>query len=359
MNQQHPPEGRPSRDNAFSHRVTQIFQELIGRFGEHAVAAGTEVYIQPYVYLSAHLVQMQAAGWVDVDFDQIAAVSGASALLAYQPGEFMPKYAHLHLDLDQRIADATGFGYEWIDFQGLEGAWGLLRQSVDADRPVKGWHWENILFSDYREAAQPKDRRVFAMADGPDTFAKWWGWDEFAQWVKLVEGWRQARLGRHTSRVPTRQAEDMALQVIRDLVECSTQPPQAVLNAFPEATFGLAGIEAYADDCERDPSADWLACHDINPQWAIRNTTGVYLRRVADSGLFGARVNTHLLAAAMQYRAAYESWQAFYTLLGHKAEEQVRKTRARRIAGAAVVRAWLDHERAALGEIEQALALLA
>ena len=44
--------------------------------GEHEVRAGSEVYVQPYVYLSHHVVQMRAAGWPDADFDTVAAVSG-------------------------------------------------------------------------------------------------------------------------------------------------------------------------------------------------------------------------------------------------------------------------------------------
>ena len=50
--------------------VVQEFDNLIGQIGEHAIAAGKEVYVQPYVYLSFHLIQMRAAGWTDADFDQ-------------------------------------------------------------------------------------------------------------------------------------------------------------------------------------------------------------------------------------------------------------------------------------------------
>ena len=117
------------------YKAVDQFQDLILRQGEHSVVAGDQVYLQPYVYLSAHLVQMRAAGW-DVDFDQIAALSGASALFAYQPGEFMSKYAHLHVDPDARIAEATGFGYEWTAFPGAESAWALIVDSVDSGRSV-------------------------------------------------------------------------------------------------------------------------------------------------------------------------------------------------------------------------------
>jgi hypothetical protein len=335
-----------------------LFQDLIGRYGEHAVAAGDEVYIQPYVYLSLHLIQMRAAGWTDSDFDQIAAVSGASALFAYQPGEFMPKYAHLNVDPDGRIAGATGFGYEWVDFEDVDGAWELLVESVDTGRPVKGWDWENILFSDYRDGAQVSARQVYAMADGPDTYARWLTWTEFAEWVARVKEWKCPQYGRHTRRVQVHPPEAVARRVLADLVAWSTTPPKAIRKRFPEATFGLAGIEAYGTDCEGAKDDDWLACHNINPQWTIRNATGVYLNRLAEADIFSGEVNAHLRDAATQYRAAYECWQAFYTLLGHRAAEVARRMEARRLAGAAVARAWLAHERAGLGAIEQALALM-
>ena len=50
-------------------------------------------YPQPCVYLQMHYVEMHTTGWQTVDFDTLVAVSGASALFAYQPGEFRPKYA--------------------------------------------------------------------------------------------------------------------------------------------------------------------------------------------------------------------------------------------------------------------------
>jgi hypothetical protein len=337
--------------------TVDIFDALIGHLGQHGVVAGSEVYIQPPVYLSLHLVQMHAAGWTDVDFDHIAAVSGASALYGYQEGAFMPKYAHTRIDLDQHIAEATGFGYEWVDFDGLEGAWALLKESVDAGLSVKGWDWENILFAGYQDAQSIEDRKAFAMADGPDTYARWLTWDEFSEWVKRMGQWQCLRFGRHTQRVETKPSQEIARRVMQDLVAWSVEPPESIPQAWPEATFGLAGIKAYADACQAsDPGEDWVACHDINPQWTIRNATGVYLRQIAEAKVFPEAVSAYVLAAATQYRAAFECWQAFYKLLGHGASETARKTRARRLAGGAVAHAWLAHEKAALAEIERALA---
>jgi hypothetical protein len=348
-----------NNDPVLLHKAVDPFQDLILRQGEHSVISGDEVYIQPYVYLSAHLVQMRAQGW-DVDFDQIAALSGASALFAYQPGEFMPKYAHLVVDPDERIAEATGFGYQWVSWEGIEGAWQVIVESIDAGKSVKGWDWENILFAGYQEADTPSARKVYAMADGPGTYSRWLTWDEFGEWVDRVHKWNECRLGWYSGRVQTRPPAEVAQRVMRDLVAWSVEPPRSARERWSEATFGLAGIEAYAAACEAsDPNEDWTACHDINGQWTVRNSTGVYLQRVAEAGLFSEQVNAHLLTAAQEYRAAYESWQQLYVqYLGHGVPEIKRKSTEHRAAGAAAVREGLQHEKKALAWVERALAAL-
>ena len=336
--------------------VVREFNDLIGQFGQHAVAAGDEVYIQPCVYLSFHLAQMRAAGWKDMDFDQIAAVSGASALFAYEHGSFMPKYANLSIGMDERISDATGFGYEWVDFKGMDGAWELLKDSVDSGRSVKGWAAENIMFAGYQNAAKPEDRKVFAMADGPGTFAEWWTWQEFGKWVKKVEGWGCPQFGRFTERVQTKPAREIALRVMWDLVEWSANPPEHLLRKYPKATFGLAGIELYADDCANmEKYEDWGVCHEMNPQWPIRNSTAVYLKRVAEANVFPEKLDEHVVKAAEQYRAAYKDWKELFKHLSHGCPEDAGKMKEHRLAGATGVRNALEHEKAALAELEALL----
>lgn len=352
-----------------------VFNELIGRLGQHAVASGEEEYTQPYVYLSLHTVQMQTEGW-QVDFDELAAVSGASALFGYKPGEFIPKYAHLAVDaagptqeglslepgqelhgIDQRISAATGFSYAWTPFEDAESAWKLIVETVDAGHTAKGWDWEGILFAGYNNAADTADRWIFSMADGPETYTKWLSWEEFCEWVDRVVGWEQAQLGRFAGRVEPAPAKDIALQVMQDLIIWSTEPPNTVREHSPGATWGLAGIRKYGEECRKiDIHETWVACHDINPQWTIRNSTGVYLDRTAKAEIFTGRVNTHLEAAAKQYHAAYSCWAAFYDLLGHGVPDAVQRMPARRRAGSAIVTAWLAHEEAALAEVEAALA---
>jgi len=352
-----------------------VFNELIGRLGRHAVVSGEEEYTQPYVYLSLHTVQMRTEGW-QVDFDELAAVSGASALLGYEPGEFRPKYAHLFVEsagptphdldlrpgqelhgIDQRISAATGFGYAWTSFEDAESAWKLIVETVDAGHTAKGWDWEGILFAGYKSATAVVDRWIFAMADGPETYTKWLSWEQFCEWVDRVISWNQAQLGCFASRVEPASAKEIALQVMRDLIAWSAEPPHAVREHFPGAMWGLAGIRKYSEECRKvDVYESWCACHDINPQWTIRNSTGVYLDRIAEAEVFTDHVNTHLKAAAEQYHAAYSCWAAFYALLGHGVPDAVQKMPAHRQAGSAVVTAWIEHEEAALAEVEAALA---
>ncbi len=71
-----------------------------------------------------------------MDLDTLAAVSGDSALFAYQPQTFMPEYANLHIGTDNRIASATGFRYEWVPIEGPDDAWQVLRESLDSGRPI-------------------------------------------------------------------------------------------------------------------------------------------------------------------------------------------------------------------------------
>jgi hypothetical protein len=346
-------------DRALLENVVRTFQDLVGRHGEHAITSGDQVYVQPYVYLSFHLIQMRTAGWREVDFDQLAAVSGASALFGYEPEEFAPKYAHLMVGADARIAAATGFGYEWIDFAGTESAWEIIRTSIDAGVSVKGWDWENILFAGYGDAATPQERAVFAIADGPGTFAKWWTWQEFAEWVRRIESWNSAALGRFSGRADQKDPHAIARQVVQDLVDWTVSPPDSVTRRFPKAAWGLEGIRMYAEDCASVMTyGDWMACHAINPQWALRNSTCIYLRNVTEAGLFSEVINAHLSAAADHYWGAFTCWQAFYNLLGHHAPADAGKMAFRREAGAAVVRAWLAHETAAVGELRRALELL-
>jgi len=337
--------------------AVKAFEELAGRHKGHVVTAGGEVYQQPYVYLTMHAVEMRVAGWRDADFDTVAAVSGASALFGYEPNSFTPKYAHLSVGPHQRIAEATGFGYEWVKFRDAEDAWRIIKETVRSGRVAKGWHYENCAFCGYQDAARAEDRKVYALCDGAETFSKWWTWKEFTDWVGMVAKWNQCELGRHTTRVPEKRPREVALRVMNDLVAWSERTPDHVRKQWPKATWGLAGMEAYAADCANvEKLKDWTMCHDVNPQWTLRNSTAVYLQGLGAGNVFPKEASDRIASSAKEYRAAYAAWLRAYGLLGHGATKEQRQEKSRREEGAGLIRQAVARERAAIAEIEKALA---
>jgi len=338
--------------------VVKAFNKLIGHLGQHGIVSGVEMYVQPHVDLSLQTVAMRAAGW-EIDFEQVAAVSGACAPFGYQRDAFMCKYAFRSLDPDARIAEATGYGFEWRPFEGAEAAWEIIRDEIAAGRPVRGWHWEGLMFGGFEEAGDTQERRVYVMVDGPETFGRWWSWTEFGEWVDLQTEWKSTFLGCHTGKVETSDPAVVAQRVIAELVAWGQGAPEAIQAKYPEATFGLAAMAAYADDCENvDQFPEWTVCHGINPQTGLRNATAVYLTRVANEDLFSTRVNRILPLVAGHYRSAYCAWKELYTLLGHHAPEGAARDQDRRRAGAEAAREAMRHEEAALKMLARALEMI-
>jgi|GEM_PF-3413881 len=363
--------------------VVQAFAAVIGGTGESVVVAGGEIYPQPSVYLSLHLVCMHADGWTTTTYDDLAVVSGSSALFAYQSGVFAPKYAHLFVDMDEsvlrqeavmpiprpgearhrlgideRIARVTGYGYAWSDFETADEAWELIRDGVDQGRASKGWYWENVLFAGYEDAPSVTDRRVLAITDGPDTYSRWWTWREFHDWVDMFDDWGQGQLGRHTEVVETARGQETVERVVADLVAWSVSPQAVVRAKFPQAVFGLEGMERYAHDCEDvDRIPDWLLCHDVNGQWPMRNSTSVFLRSAA-AAMRHEETASLLLSAADAYRAAYLEWRDVYRLLGQDAPIGAGRDPIRRQSGAAGVKRAAEHERRAIGALQQVVGKL-
>jgi DNA-binding transcriptional ArsR family regulator len=364
--------------------AVDAFQHITSKIASHTQwGDGVYPYPQPCMYLVAHLVCMHAAGWNGVtasrqprqqpvqprkpgvggslevvDFDMLAAVSGASALFAYQPGSYRPKYANTAIGMDDRIEKATGFGFEWVRFDDDEAAWRVLVSSIDSSRPATGWYYENIVFAGYQDAARMGDRKVFAMTDGPEYFAKWWSWEEFSDWVG---SWSRGQIGRHTKRVRKTSARETALRVMRDLVTWSTDTPASITSTpmWAGASFGLRGMETYADDCEDvERFSDWSMCHDVNPQWSLRNSTSIYLHRAADAKILPLRVSIHVKEAAKKYRAAFDQWHRAERQLGHSASVEERRSVDTRRSCAATIRSGIEHERAALAQIQRALELV-
>jgi hypothetical protein len=125
------------------------------------------------------------------------------------------------------------------------------------------------------------------------------------------------------------------------------------------AKFGLRGMEAYADDCEDvERFGDWSMCHDVNPQWSLRNSTSVYLHRVAEAKVFPSKPSIHIREAAEKYRAAFDQWHRAERQLGHSASEEERRSVDTRRACAAMIQSAVKHEESALNQIQKALKLV-
>lgn len=158
--------------------------DIVESVASHMNVRSQRVYPQPCTYLTTHLVCMRIAGWTDVDFDELAAVSGASALFGYEHGSFMPKYASQYINMAQHIAEATGFACERLSVEDPERAWGSLVESVDAGVALKGWEAEMVVFAGYQKAAARDDRKIYVMSDGASNYKGWWLWDRFVKWTQ-------------------------------------------------------------------------------------------------------------------------------------------------------------------------------
>ncbi len=331
----------------------KIFEDLAEDVASHVHATRDHVYPQPHTYLTTHLVCMKAAGWTNIDFDTLAAVSGASALFGFQPGTFTPKYALLHIEIDRRIEEATGFGWEWVRFEGTEEAWRILRETIASHRAVKGWYGESILYSGIVEGDDPQERKVLALCDGSDYLDEWWGWQEFCE-SGIQQG--KGSWGRHTEPVAMLAPDTLALRVVRDLVDWAGEHPQEVRHRFPEAAFGLAGIAAYRDACaDVDAYPDCRACHDVNPQWAVRNSTARYLERIVAGDVAPPATREAIRKAAGLYKDAYAAWRQFNQLLGPAAPESAGRRPGIRHAAARSIDDALRFETQAIRLLRKAL----
>lgn len=334
--------------------VITEFEYVANNIASHTNVANESIYPQPCTYLTTHYICMKAAGYKNIDYDILVAVSGSSALFAYEPNEFMPKYANLHIDISKRIEQATGFGWERFSANSPSEYFNIIRDSINKTKPVKAVAYEHILFVGYND--EPENRKVYVLSDGADYYTGWINWKMFCQWF---DEWSHIKGGRHSERVTPQPEKQIATQVLRDLSCWAINPPEVVKRQYPNAKFGLEGIECYANDCGNTKKyRDWKACHDINPQWITRNSTAIYLKNLDEKKIFSQEMNYLLRAASKLYNHAFNSWKEFYQILGHTAPKKAGKDENKRISAANSVRAALEFEKQALAHINQALRIL-
>ncbi len=326
----------------------RVFQDILREIEQK------DYVCRSYIYL--RLACMRIAGWQDADYATLMPVSGYGLTFAYEAKAQSGAHFHKPAGADERIARATGFGWEWLRFDDVETYWQALKQTIDSGRPVQAPHMEEVLFVGYQEAEKKRNRRVRPLAIpvfvDPGT---WWTWREFEAWFREFGGY----LGRFTGRQETLPARDVAIDTMEALVTLAYDDPRRDDPDFDRVCWGLAGIEAFATDMadvtkkERQFCSGWFGCHDSNPQTTARQLTGRYLAQVAD--LFDDPVAGRMREAARDYQRAHEAWLKWDRHLGRYGPNNGWRSRMHRLAGAEAAREALEHERRAVEVIRETL----
>ncbi|MEI7832567.1 MAG: hypothetical protein WCJ56_05160 [bacterium] len=320
-------------------------------------------YSQTRGVVAVRAICLQAAGCEEADYESVMTISGWGTCFAYHPQKFFLVYFG---PLDPQTQDsllAKAYGRQWVWIprgDTPEDTWQLLRQLLDAGTPVEGEHRNEILFVGYQDAEKIDERKICVCA--PFAWkAEWWTWQQFTEWWdKFHCHCHLQYVGDATQAAP---AVETATTVINNILTFACNDGRAQVDFMKAGRYGLAGIEAMANDVENMElapekfDAAWYGCHAILPQIAGRHCTAQYLRRQA--GLFPPTAAQHLRAAAAEYEQAYTDWGEFLRQLGSGSLDELKLRWAEasyRNAGAAAIRAALAHEQAAIAAIEQMLA---
>jgi DNA-binding transcriptional MerR regulator len=357
--------GKVEKETAMSEHAQVVLTEAIEAFRR------TEREIkhwQPRSFVQVRVVCMQAAGWKDADYDTIMTISGFGPSFVYHPKKFWPQYVAPD-GSGERLARATGFGWEWKRYETVEAYWQALRETLDAGKPIHAPYYEEVIFAGYQDADGRDERKVrplvpHGVGAGPDA---WWTWNEFEEWF---DRWSHNVLGRHAGRVAQATPRESAIETLRAIVQMATADPRAQNPDFDGVKWGLAGLEAYAadvGDTSKSGKEDeyfyggWLGCHAIYPQISGRASAAVYLERLGRSGIFPGAINERVLAAAGAYGAARAAWGEYEKHLGNEETAEASDSwmvEEHRLAGVAAIRRAIEHEREAVDQVQQALAAI-
>jgi hypothetical protein len=324
-------------------------------------------YWQPRSWVQAQLVCMRTAGWTDIDYETLMMLSGFGPSFAYHPNELWWAQYLPPQGCDERIAQATGFGYEGKWYETADAYWQALKETIDAGKAIHAPYLEEVILVGYQEADNKADRQVRPLAPigvEPDT---WWTWNEFETWFADES---HGFLGRHTERVEQVSEKESALTVLETIVRMAHDDPRATNPDFAGAAFGLSGLEAYATDVgdmSKSGKPDvyfesgWMGCHAIYPQISGRAAAALFLKRLGESGIFQTQVNAQILAAAKAYHAARAAWGEYERHLGNEEAAEVSDSwmiEARRLAGAAAIHKAIKHEKTAISQIQRVLTIV-
>jgi hypothetical protein len=90
-------------------------------------------------------------------------------------------------------------------------------------------------------------------------------------------------------------------------------------------------------------------------------SAAVCLKRLGGSGIFPGALSERILAAAESYGTARAAWGDYEKHLGNEEVAEASDSwmvEERRMAGAAAIRQAIEHEKAAIDRVQQALAVI-
>jgi len=319
----------------------------------------------------ALMVAMRAMGREDADYSNLMAVSGWSGQFIYAAKPDWPTFIEPGSTVPRACA-AVGVAVEEKRPESADEAFDFLLESCLADQPIVAEHLEFGLFEGAENGDEPQVHFVVCpfFNDGV-----WWSREQFDQtWWK---GHGDKRLFRLTGPAEPKSAEAVARETLAELVRLATANYWTGWrkDAAPHATTGLRAIEQYASDVadvshdmqdDRETNKDtcffergW-GCYAIYPQWTARECTGRYLDQAAK--LFDTAAGKHIRSAAGSFHAVYGAWKTWEEHLGRSEkfgeyDERWADPKHRRAGNEAVLSA-LEHERAAIAFVKQALAAI-
>jgi len=309
---------------------------------------------------------MHAAGWKDTDYETLNVESGQGLSFGYK------RNTCWHIDslvgsAPERIAAATGFLLEWFVSDELEKVWAWVKNSIDQGMPIASQYGQWYAVVGYREGDVADDRQWYVLANEPisDYSGAWLTWEQIVQFDSDMPHSRyRCRYGGRTER---RSPKDVAEQVMRWIVEWSTNHPGKGQKdmLWADSAYGLEAIEAYARDLgdmslteEGDFDYGNNGGHTTAPQWKSRRFIASYLAQKV--GLFES-ARSSIEAAAAHYRDAHAAWVVFDEHLGQPiggrgpgdwTDEGTRKR------GSAAVYEALEHEKAGIDSLREALKVI-
>ena len=306
----------------------------------------------------ARIIAARAVGRSDVEYDDLIMLQGMGNAFAYDPKRFSVMYQLLD-DPEQtatHLAQGTGFDWQVAAHPDPDAAWQLVTQCVDAQTPLVASWFDDFFIAGYIDAPQKENRRIYTM--GRWSLGGWIDWREFIGQCQQF-GRFAYPTGNPVPKV------DMTRFILQRIVQCAQADPRQGAPFAKNASFGFAGMEAYAADIA-DPAKPatyfdpaWQACHAINRQWHARESAANWLARVARNQ--PATAADHLNRASALYRQSHDLWLQFRTLLtpepGQTLEAKWSEP-APRQQGAQLIRQAIALEKQAADQIALALPLL-